>query len=270
MFKPFGVIPLFTYLTPITNRTDWYRAIMRAFFQRSREYRYHLTAQDILDAVRDSTGLNYQLEACKSDLERLVEWGNLTALYDAGRVTSIADFRSPILRYQATPEALEIESFLASHAHIGASEGGLYQGDLSRLWGALQQIDRWLHEDGSTNAPELLQEVADQWRLAFTTWENVTNDAAQYLGSMNQSAQQTINLTTYLSYKNIVVTYIQSFAQQFVHYSNSIRALLMGWSHSGKDRLLLELITSSTSSFASSLTVSNPRLRKRVKRSGRW
>src|SRR5690242_7352997 len=84
MFKPFGVIPLFTYLTPITNRADWYRAIMRTFFQRSREYRYHLTAQDILEAVRDSTGLDYQLEACKNDLERLVEWGNLAALYDAG------------------------------------------------------------------------------------------------------------------------------------------------------------------------------------------
>lgn len=246
MFKPFGVISLFTYLTPITNRTDWYRAIMRTFFQRSREYRYHLTAQDILEAVRDSTRLDYQLEACKSDLERLVEWGNLTTLYDAGRVTSIADFRSPILRYQATPEALEIEAFLTSHAHIGASEGGLHQGDLSRLWASLQQIDRWLHEYQSTSMPELLQEVTDQWRVAFTTWENVTNDAAQYLGSMHQSAQQTVNLATYLSYKNIVVTYIQSFAQQLVHYSNSIRALLMGWSHSGKDRLLLELITSST------------------------
>jgi uncharacterized protein (TIGR02677 family) len=246
MFKSFGVIPLFTYLTPITNRTDWYRAIMHTFFQRSREYRYHLTAQDILEVVRDSTKLDYQLEACKNDLDRLVEWGNLTTLYDAGRVTSIADFRSPILRYQATPEALEIEAFLASHAYIGASEGGLHQGDLSRLWAALQQIDRWLHEDESIDMPERLQEVADQWRLAFTTWENVTNDAAQYLGSMHQSAQQAVNLTTYLSYKNIVVTYIQSFAQQLVHYSHSIRALLMGWSHSGKDRLLLELITSST------------------------
>jgi uncharacterized protein (TIGR02677 family) len=246
MFKPFGVIPLFTYLTPITNRTDWYRAIMHTFFQRSREYRYHLTAQDILEAVRNTTRLDYQLEACKSDLERLVEWGNLTTLYDAGRVTNIADFRSPIMRYQATPEAMEIEAFLASHAHIGASEGGLCQGDLSRLWTALQQIDRWLQDDESIDRPKRLQEVADQWRVAFTTWENVTNDAAQYLGSMHQSAQQTVNLATYLSYKNSVVTYIQSFAQQLVHYSNSIRALLTGWSHSGKDRLLLDLITSST------------------------
>ncbi len=246
LFKPFGVITLFTYLTPITNRTDWYRAIMRTFFQRSREYRYHLTAQEILEAVRDSTRLDYQLETCKSDLDRLVEWGNLTTLYDSGRVTSIADFRSPILRYQATPEALEIEAFLTSHAHIGASEGGLHQGDLARLWAALQQIDRRLHEYESTYLPELLQEVADQWRLAFTTWESVTNDAAQYLGSMHQSAQQTVNLTTYLTYKNIVVTYIQSFAQQLVHYSNSIRALLTNWSHSGKDQLLLKLITSST------------------------
>lgn len=246
MFKPLGIIPLFSYLTPLSNRTDWYRAIMHTFFQRSREYRYQLTAQDILEAVRDSIRLDYHLEACKGDLERLVEWGNLTTLYDAGRVTSIADFRSPILRYQATPEALEIEAFLASHAHIGASEGGLHQGDLSRLWASLQQLDRWLQGDGSTYTPELLQEVADQWRLAFTTWETVTNDAAQYLGSMNQSAQQAVNLATYLSYKNIVVTYIQSFAQQLVQYSTSIRTLLMGWSHTERDRLLLELITSAT------------------------
>src|SRR5262249_17218382 len=105
-FQLFGPIQLFNYLTPISERTDWYRAIMRAFFKQSRSYRYQLSAQDIVDAVCEETGQHYHLETCKNDLERLVKWGNLTTLYDTGRVTTIADFRSPILRYQAIPGAL--------------------------------------------------------------------------------------------------------------------------------------------------------------------
>ena len=184
-FKPFGTIHLFNYLTPISDRTDWYRVIMRTFFQSSRKYRYQLTAEDILEAVRDATKLEYHLEACKGDLDRLVKWGNLTTLYDTSRVTTIADFRSPILRYQASPEALEIEAFLANHAHAGASEGGLYQGDLPHLWEALQRVNRWLNDDRHSHTPERRQEIAEQWRQAFTAWEKVINDAAQYLGSMN-------------------------------------------------------------------------------------
>ena len=95
-FKPFGPITLFNYLTPISDRIDWYRSIMRIFLQRSREYRYQLTAQDVLDTVHMSQAhgeQEYYLEACKNDLGRLVSWGNLTTLYDTSRVTTITDFR---------------------------------------------------------------------------------------------------------------------------------------------------------------------------------
>lgn len=74
----------------------------------------------------------------------------------------------------------------------------------------------------------------------------MVNDAAQYLGSMNQSAQQAITLASYLSYKNIVVNYIQSFAQQLVQYSNAVRTLLLQWSRTEKKPLLLTIITSTT------------------------
>ncbi|GCE30204.1 hypothetical protein KDA_56880 [Dictyobacter alpinus] len=243
-FQPFGTILLFNYLTPISDRTDWYRSIMRTFFQSSRKYRYQLTAEDVVEAVRDDTKMEYHLDACKGDLDRLVKWGNLTTLYDTSRVTTIADFRSPILRYQASPEALEIEGFLASHAHVGASEGGLYQGDLPLLWQALQTVDRWLNDDQSSYTPERRQEIAEQWRQAFTAWEKVVNDAAQYLGSMNQSAQQAVNMASYLSYKNIVVNYIQSFAQQLVQHSNAVRSLLLTWVDTEKKERLLAIITS--------------------------
>ncbi|GCE10822.1 TIGR02677 family protein [Tengunoibacter tsumagoiensis] len=242
-FKPSGAITLFNYLTPISDRVDWYRSIMRIFLQRSREYRYQLTAQDVLDVLRTEATHEYTLEACRNDLARLVTWGNLSTLYDTSRVTTIADFRSPVLLYQATQEALAIEAFLAEQARIGASEGGLYQGDLPRLWEVLERLDTWLQSERGSYTTERYQEIAEQWRIAFTTWEKLTNDAAQYLGSMNRSSQQAFDIDSFLIYKNIVVLYVQSFAQQLVEYSQSIRTLLADWTQSGKQALLVEVVS---------------------------
>jgi uncharacterized protein (TIGR02677 family) len=218
---------------------------MRTFFQRSRVYRYQLTAQHILEAVQaERPQEEYNLEACKADLDSLVKWGNLTTLYDTGRVSTIADFRSPVLRYQATAEALEIEAFLESHEHIGASEGGLYQEDLPRLYALLTQLNQWLRAERHTFTPERRQEITEHWRQIFTTWGQITNDAAQYLGSIGQHEQQTLDLASYITYKNIVVNYIQSFAQQLVYHSNVIRLLLADWAETGRTTLLLEIVTS--------------------------
>lgn len=243
-FKLLGPIYLFNYLTPLSDRTDWYRAIMRTFFRSSRRYRYQLTAQEVMEAVLAEIQQEYHLETCKTDLERLVKWGNLTTLYDTSRVATIADFRSPILRYQAIPEALAIEAFLASHVSLGTSEGGLSQSDLSHLWQSLQQVNTLVQADPALFSAQYCQQIADHWHQAFTTWGKVTNDAAQYLSSMNQSAQQTTSLASYTAYKQIVVSYIHNFAQQLVHYSNTIHNLLSDWSLTGKKARLQQVITS--------------------------
>ncbi len=244
-FKASGSISPFTYLTPMVERVDWYRTIMRFFLQRNREYRYQLHAQEILEAVQTEFDAKYHLDACKADLERLVGWGNLTTLYDTSRVASIADFRSPVLLYQATPEAIEIEVFLTEHTRIGASEGGLRQGDLPRLWETLETLQRWLDEGAASFTPERNQEIAETWGDAFQTWEKVTNDAAQYLGSMNRSIQQAISLDAFLTYKSAVVNYVQNFAQQLAQYSQRIRFLLDEWTRTEKRSTLIDLIASS-------------------------
>jgi uncharacterized protein (TIGR02677 family) len=245
-FNRFGPLSIVNYVASTAERTDWYRAIMRTFFRRSHEYTYRLTAQEVMEAVHTETRQEYTLDVCKRDLESLVAWGNLTALPDMSRVTTIADFRSPILLYQATSEALELEAFIEQHLHIGASEGGLHQGDLLHLLELLQNLDHWLQEDESLITTERCQEIADTWKLAFATWERVTNDAAQYLGSMNQSAQASVDLTSYLTYKNVVITYIQNFADTLAQYSQTIRTLFLEWSASGKTARLLQFITATT------------------------
>ena len=245
-FNRFGPLSIVNYVASTTERTDWYRAIMRAFFRQSHEYRYRLSAQEILEVVRAEVKTDYTLEACKRDLASLAEWGNVATLPDMSRVTTIADFRSPVLLYQATADALEFEAFIEEHLRVGASEGGLHRGDLLHLLETLQRIDRWLRDDESADTLERSQEMAEAWKAAFTTWERVTNDAAQYLGSMNQSAQYTADLTAYLAYKNVVTTYIQNFANMLTQQSQTLRRLFTDWSINGGTERLFKLIIAAT------------------------
>jgi uncharacterized protein (TIGR02677 family) len=218
---------------------------MRSFFRFSREYRYHLTAQEIMESVEEEMRQPYSLDVCKGDLQSLVTWGNLSMLPDMSRVTTIADFRSPVLLYQATAEALEFEAFIEKHLHIGASEGGLHQGDLRHLLELLQHIHRWLEEKELLTV-ERNQEISETWKLAFTTWERITNDAAQYLGNMNQIAQNTSDIPTYVAYKQAVITYIQNFAGTLAQYSQTLRTLFLDWLASEKTTLLQVVLTSTT------------------------
>src|SRR2546430_17088555 len=138
-------LPIFSYLVN-SNRIRWYRVIMRVFLQHHRElYRYQLTSHEIRDAVRAVFDPEYTLDQCQNDLAALREWGNVTTIYDSSRATSIASFLSPALLYQATPEAIAIETFLAEQARASAASGSLRQSDLPRLWQSLQFIDESLH-----------------------------------------------------------------------------------------------------------------------------
>src|SRR6266568_6487971 len=120
-------LPIFSYLVS-SNRVRWYRVIMRIFLQRHRElYRYQLTAQEVRDALRTTFDSEYTLEQCQSDLDALKEWGNITTIYDSSRATSIASFKSPALLYQATPEAIAIETFLDEQTRASTGKGGLRQ-----------------------------------------------------------------------------------------------------------------------------------------------
>src|SRR3989440_8885475 len=160
-------LPIFSYLVS-SNRIRWYRVIMRFFLQCHRElYRYQLTAQEVRDAVRETFDSDYTLEQCQNDLAALKEWGNITTIYDSSRATSIASFLSPALLYQATPEAIAIETFLDEQARANAVRGSLRQSDLPRLWEFLQFIDTGLRNPLSARASSHSKEMAEEWQRAF-------------------------------------------------------------------------------------------------------
>src|SRR2546428_4222178 len=252
-------LPIFSYLVN-SNRIRWYRIIMRVFLQHHRElYRYQLTAQEVRDAVRAAFDPEYTLDQCQNDLAALKEWGNVTTIYDSSRATSIASFLSPALLYQATPEAIAIETFLDEQNRASTGKGPLRQEALPHLWNSLQVLDENLSGEGKERSgtdiamgdgslslestPTHSREIAEEWQRAFEIWNTMAREAAQYLANMLQAAQQgRPDFEAYQSYKAAVVAYVHGFAQALTQYSRRIRTLLAAWSETGKKERLVEII----------------------------
>lgn len=236
-------LPIFSYLVT-SNRVRWYRVIMRVFLQHHRElYHYQLSAQEVRDEVRGAIDPDYTLEQCQSDLAALKEWGNLTTIYDSSRATSIASFLAPALLYQATPEAIAIETFLDEQTRARAVRGSLRQGDLPRLWQSLQILDEDLQLPAAELTTNRSREMAEEWQRAFETWNTMAHESAQYLATMVNAAQHSqSDLEAYQTYKAAVVAYVQSFAQALTEYSRQIRTLLDNWVATGRKEQLIALV----------------------------
>lgn len=243
VFNLIDRLPIFSYLVN-SNRIRWYRVIMRFFFQSHRElYRYQLTAQEVRDVVRATIDAEYTLEQCQNDLAALKEWGNITTIYDSSRATSIASFLSPALLYQATPEAIAIETFLDEQTRANMGKGALRQGDLPHLWKSLQQLEEYLLRPPAELTAMHSREMAEEWQRAFEIWNTMAREAAQYLANMIQAAQQgRPDFDAYQAYKAAVVAYVHGFAQALTQYSRRIRTLLAEWSETGKKERLIKII----------------------------
>ncbi len=237
-------LPIFSYLVN-SNRIRWYRVIMRVFLHHHRElYRYQLTAQEIRDAVRTTFDPEYPLEQCQNDLAALKEWGNITTIYDSSRATSITSFLSPALLYQATPEAIAVETFLEEQTHANSGKGALRQGDLPRLWSSLQNLDEMLSLSPAKLTPKREAEIAEEWQRAFEVWNAMAREAAQYLANMINAAQQSRpDLEAYQAYKAAVVAYVHGFAQALTQYSRRVRELLSEWAKTELQERLIEIVS---------------------------
>src|SRR5256885_7860313 len=237
-------LPIFSYLVN-SNRIRWYRVIMRYFLQCHREsYRYQLTAQEVRDAVRAAFDPEYTLDQCQNDLAALKEWGNVTTIYDSSRATSIASFLTPALLYQATPEAIAIETFLDEQTRAHSGKGALRQGDLPHLWRSLQQLDEDLQISFSEPMAARSGEIAEEWQRAFEIWSTMAREAAQYLANMINAAQQSRpNFEAYQVYKAAVVAYVHGFAQALTQYSRRVRETLADWSTTGKQERLIAIVS---------------------------
>jgi uncharacterized protein (TIGR02677 family) len=239
-FPATGRVMLVAYL--IAERAPWYRAIMRVFLHHHRDlYQYQLTLEDILAEMRERLDPTYTSEKCDSDLATLKSWGNLITIFDPRHAQTIAAFRNRKLLYQATPEAIALETFLEEQVALTNNRGSLRQGEISRLWESLARIDGWLNQPKLS--AENSRQLAEEWQHAFDTWSTMAREVAQYLAQMiNASQQSRADLEAYLTYKDAVIAYVQGFASALARQTSHFAALFAAWSADGKLNRFLDIV----------------------------
>lgn len=241
-FSLTGAISLFNYLATSAQRTQWYRAIMRTMLHLHRTYQQYIPEQQIREAVQHLLGQEYRVEHCRSDLEQLVAWGNLTSVYDIEHAaTTIAEFIHRPLRYQPTPEGIAIENFLESQLQQHRRTGALEQSSLQLIYEMLVQLDQDL---ALTARRTITPQAADEaWNQIFELWSSLAENAALYLSTIAEVAQKGgSNLEAFLRYKRVVVQYVHLFASALLEHGRDIHTILVDWTASGKKTQLIELI----------------------------
>lgn len=76
---------------------ELYRKVLGAFVLAKERFQVHLRPDDVLAQLRRSAGKEESvptIEAATAALDALVEWGNLVATPDTGRVVHVEDFYS--------------------------------------------------------------------------------------------------------------------------------------------------------------------------------
>ncbi len=237
-FNLLGSMPLFNYLTYASNRTQFYRSIMRTLLHFHREYRHYVTDQEVREAVLDLLDLDYPLDKCREDLDYLKQCGNVTTIYDPDRANSIAEFVHKPLLYQASPEALALEIFLEEQIGLGRRTGTLDRSNLDLIFSLLKQVDVALDQEFVE-----AREVAEDWQNAFTLWDTLSQNVSSYMRMISDAAHQSSrDLESFISYKKAVVQYVHSFAETLLIFGRDIRDLLNRWVENGKRDRLIALV----------------------------
>ncbi|MEV3929714.1 MULTISPECIES: TIGR02677 family protein [unclassified Streptomyces] len=229
---PDGFSP-FAHLT--VQNTALYREVMGVFVLAKERFAVHLRPEDVYAALPGEARPG-ELDGVVKALDKLVEWGNLRADPDTGRVSAVEDFYRKRFIYQLTRAGEAAEEALAG-----------YDEALGRR-GALQAIA--LH-DIVTQLRALLVLTADEQPdpgktyLAFDALASRFAALADNARAFMSSLQRTIDLheveeAVFLAYKDRLIQYLERFIQDLITLGGRIAQLILQLEDSGRIEVLIK------------------------------
>lgn len=199
-----------------------YRCIMHFFYEQHQKLRYWLRAEEVFAGVRGYGLLaDYTLEQCQKDLDILVEWKNLIPRHDGGRASTIEEYLRKKFRYQMTPYSVEIERMVEGLEKIRGYGGSLEPTLLETIFNGLRAL--LAKADGNYEEGE----AAQLWKSVYEPFRQLTEDAADYIASLQSSKAEELMLTeAFLAYKAALTLHLQNFVRGLQVYGMKIEGLL--------------------------------------------
>ncbi len=219
-----------SYLT--AENVKRYRPILRYFYEQYEKINYMLYKEDVWNAVQGKTNFeDYTVEQCESDLEALVNWGNLTALQDTNNVTTVEEFKHRKFRYQLSEYAVEIERLVIKLENLHIEGSSLEPKLIERI------------KESIENAYKISLESEDD---VYSWWENLNNDFKR----LNQDYQDYIKTfytvkmeevaksKQFILYKNDLVKYLREFIKLLQENSYIIEEKLKKMEEQTEERII--------------------------------
>ncbi|MDJ0322372.1 TIGR02677 family protein [Cryobacterium sp. PH31-AA6] len=231
------------------QNSDAYRRVLSTFVTAKERFQVHLRPDDVLSQLRRDSAASdvlasaadafrpaddLTIEAVTAALDSLVDWGNLQASPDTGRVVQVEDFYRKRHLFQLSQAGEAAEDALERFEEILGRHGALQSV-------ALEDIAVTLHQFVTLIGAEdldlgLLHQTLAALTVRFT---ELADNASAFMASL----QRTIDLTdsdeeAFVAYKSRLVDYLERFIQDLTVRGPQIAKLLDGADSSSVDRAL--------------------------------
>ncbi|MGH6656179.1 MAG: TIGR02677 family protein [Actinocrinis sp.] len=240
----------FAYLSAPNARL--YSAVLVVFGQARERFTVHLRPEDVAAELRrtasgpadsadsgpssDASGLaeGVPVEIVAPALEKLVEWGNLRADADTGRVTTVEDFHRARYLYQLTQHGQAAIQAIAVYEQALGRRGQLQSvalADIAEQLGSLLALAGEADPD-SAKVHLLLLGLADRFA-------SLADNAQAFMASLRRTIDfQDGDEDAFVAYKDRLVEYIERFIADLANRGAQIAELIGRLDGAGIGRLL--------------------------------
>jgi uncharacterized protein (TIGR02677 family) len=209
-----------------------YREVLRAFARARDRFIVHMRPEDVVIDL----GRPEDIEPVAAALEQLVEWGNVRADPDTGRVTSVADFHRARYLYQLTAAGQAAEEALAVYDEALGRRGSLQSVALEDITGQLHALAALVAlpraELDAAKAHLLLLALAERF-------SGLADNAQAFMASLRRVIDFADgDVDAFVAYKQRLIDYINRFIADLANRGAEIAVLLTRIEQRGVDDLL--------------------------------
>lgn len=202
------------------ENVERYRVIIRYFYQKHENINYWLHKEDIYEMMKEiDIFKEYTIEKCQSDLDMLVEWGNLIAIQDSAKVKTIEDFKNKKYRYQLSDYSIQIERMTLQLENLNVETASLEPTLLERIRSLILELDTIDTKSDS--------EVARWWRDLSNDFMLLNHNYQDYIKTLNSAkAEELLKSREFLIFKDHLIVYLRTFVKSLQEESILIQDFL--------------------------------------------
>ncbi|WP_030171362.1 TIGR02677 family protein [Spirillospora albida] len=207
-----------------------YREVLLAFARAKERFIVHLRPEDVAAELRREND-----EQLAQALQKLVEWGNLRADADTGRVTTVEDFHRRRFLFQLTAAGHAAEQAIAFYEEAIGRRGALQSvalADIADQLAALSALAGAADPDPA-KAHLLLLTLAERF-------SSLADNAQAFMSSLRRAIDFSDgDVQGFIAYKERLIDYIDRFIADLANSGARIAALLDELEARGHERLLV-------------------------------